>query len=315
MSIYCSICNENFSSYGKLSKHIRDHHKISSKEYYDKYCYKQGDGECVICGKETTWENINVGYKPTCSKSCGLKYSRARLKADPEKFDSFRKRVAKNQADIWKEREVTGEKKRIFKKVSSTNIEKNAALTPDERMKRYSRYYTMSDEAIEALNEKGARQLVALGSKTGYHKCVSGYFKPINRKKYLGNVRNIYYRSSYEIKFMKWLDKNDHVKGWLSEEVVIPYMSPLDRRAHRYFPDFYVEIYNKDGKLEKWIVEIKPSSQTTPPKSRKRKTKKFIQEVATWGVNEAKWEAAEAFCKKRGMKFEIITEKDLNVKY
>lgn len=170
-------------------------------------------------------------------------------------------------------------------------------------------------------NPKKYRGNPTNGDRTGYQRCVRGRFKPTNPKKYLGDVRNIYYRSSYEVKFMNWLDTKDDVKRWASEEIVIPYLSPIDNRIHRYFPDFYVETLNKDGKLEKSIVEIKPSSQTVEPikKKTKRKSKKaskrFLQEKITWGINEAKWKAAKKFCEKKGLEFKIITEKDLNIQY
>ena len=66
-----------------------------------------------------------------------------------------------------------------------------------------------------------------------------GRFKPKNSAKYVGDPTNIIYRSSYELKFMKWCDINDNITEWGSEEVAIPYRSPIDNRIHRYFPDFY----------------------------------------------------------------------------
>lgn len=139
-----------------------------------------------------------------------------------------------------------------------------------------------------------------------------GKFKPRNPAKYKGDISNIIYRSSYELKFMNWCDLNDSVQEWGSEEIVIPYRSPLDNRYHRYFVDFYVKVVNNNG-AEMYLVEVKPHRFTQEPKIPKRRTKRFIQEVKQWGVNLAKWEAAEEFCKDRKWKFKIITEKELNL--
>ena len=98
----------------------------------------------------------------------------------------------------------------------------------------------------------------------------SGKFKPINYKKYKGDPTNIIYRSLWEKKFMLYCDKNENILEWGSEEIIIPYRSPVDNRIHRYFPDFYVKARTKTGKLAKSIIEIKPYAQTQQPKRSKR---------------------------------------------
>ena len=110
---------------------------------------------------------------------------------------------------------------------------------------------------------------------------------------------------------MVYCDRNDAVLEWGSEEFIIPYISPLDGRMHRYFPDFYVKIRQADGSVKKWIIEVKPKSQCGPPKQPSRKTPRFVTEVRTWGVNKAKWEAALEWCADRGMEFKILTEDHL----
>jgi len=137
-----------------------------------------------------------------------------------------------------------------------------------------------------------------------------GRFKPKNVHKYKGNPTNIIYRSGYELKFMNWCDKNDDVHAWGSEEIVIPYRSPLDNRVHRYYPDFVIKIRDTT-----YLIEVKPFRFTQEPKIPKRKTKRFITEVKQWGVNLAKWESAKEFCLDRGWEFKIITEKELGISY
>ena len=135
-----------------------------------------------------------------------------------------------------------------------------------------------------------------------------GKYRPTFPKKYKGDYHNIIYRSSWEYKFMVWCDRSSSVTEWGSEEIIVPYTSPADGRRHRYFPDFYLKIGRK-----KYMVEVKPLNQTKEPKKQKRNTKRYITEVVTYAVNQAKWKAATEYCKDRGWQFMLITEKELKV--
>lgn len=141
-----------------------------------------------------------------------------------------------------------------------------------------------------------------------------GYFKPINPSKYRGDPTNIIYRSGWEKLVMISLDKNPNVLEWGSEELVIPYISPIDGKIHRYYPDFLVKVLGKDGNIRHQVLEIKPLSETKPPKKRKKITESYVYAVQTWGKNEAKWKAAQEYCLKRGWTFRIVTEEDLRLK-
>jgi hypothetical protein len=142
-----------------------------------------------------------------------------------------------------------------------------------------------------------------------YHK---GVFKPKNPKKYKGDATNIVYRSSWEIRVMNWLDDNPNVLWWASEELHVPYRSPVDQRMHRYFPDFIVRIRRKAGQETTLMIEVKPERQTKKP-TQKRKTKRYLEEAATYAVNQEKWRAAEIFCQQQGWQFVVLTEKDLGI--
>jgi hypothetical protein len=142
-----------------------------------------------------------------------------------------------------------------------------------------------------------------------------GKFMPKNTAKYLGDVTKITYRSGWELKFMMYLDGQPNVVGWSSEEIIVPYRSPIDNRIHRYFPDFLVRKKGPDGKIECLIVEIKPASQSKPPAPSTKITKRYINEVHTWGINSSKWKAADEYCNDRGWKFVVLTEKELNIKF
>jgi hypothetical protein len=139
-----------------------------------------------------------------------------------------------------------------------------------------------------------------------------GVFKPKNPQKYKGDPTNIIYRSSWEKMVMKYLDDNPGVIWWGSEELPIPYRSPIDQKMHRYFPDFIVKVRRKDGLVMTYLWEVKPYSQTKMP-VQKRKTHRFLQEAATYAINQEKWRAADIFCREHGWQFQIITEKELGI--
>ena len=139
-----------------------------------------------------------------------------------------------------------------------------------------------------------------------------GWFKPRNPQKYKGDANHIIYRSNWELRVMKHLDGHPSVVWWASEELPIPYVSPVDNKVHRYFPDFIVRTKRKDGSEQTSILEVKPHKQTMLP-TQKRKTQRYLAEVATYAVNQAKWKAADLFCKEHGWQFKLITEKDLGI--
>lgn len=107
------------------------------------------------------------------------------------------------------------------------------------------------------------------------------------------------------------MDTNSNVIEYSSEEVIVPYLSPIDGKYHRYFVDFWAKIKNKDGQIIEYLIEVKPYKQTIEPEIKKRATKQYIKEVYDWGINSSKWKAAREYCKKRGLRFVILTEKDM----
>ena len=109
------------------------------------------------------------------------------------------------------------------------------------------------------------------------------------------------------------MDDHKDVIEWSSEEFSIPYRSPIDSKIHRYFPDFLVKKKDKNGIVESVVVEIKPAKETKPPAVLNKPTKQYLREVYTWGINSAKWKAAEEYCRDRKWKFVIMTEFDLNI--
>ena len=135
-----------------------------------------------------------------------------------------------------------------------------------------------------------------------------GIFTPKNQDKFIGS--KAVYRSGLELKFFRFCDDNPNVLEWGSENIIIPYISPLDHRAHRYYVDNYIAI-REGSNVIKYLVEIKPSKQTKPPTTKYRKRQHLLYEQKQYVINQAKWKAAKEFCKKKGFTFIILTEKEL----
>lgn len=134
-----------------------------------------------------------------------------------------------------------------------------------------------------------------------------GKFTPKHPEKYVGNVKNIVYRSLWERNAFRWLDDQSAIIEWNSEEIIIPYICGTDGKPHRYFMDLWFRTKGGDT----YIVEIKPKKQTMPPKKPKRQTRKYLQESITYVKNQSKWEAATKFAQNNGWYFEIWTEDTL----
>jgi hypothetical protein len=147
-----------------------------------------------------------------------------------------------------------------------------------------------------------------------------GKYKLKNPSKYKGDPTGVVYRSLWELKLFRFLDIHPDVVQWQSEELTIPYLSPIDNRMHRYFPD--VIVWKRVGdQIETIMIEVKPAKQTRPPDISKRNntpsgrvSRRYLNEVKTWGINDAKWAAARKYCEQRGWKFVIATEHELGIR-
>ena len=143
---------------------------------------------------------------------------------------------------------------------------------------------------------------------------IQNFFTPIQPQKYIGDVKNIVYRSSYELKAFHWCDSHPSILEWSSESIVIKYFDPTTQKIRRYFPDLYVKMQEQTGEVRRYIIEIKPKRQTIPPNpSPRKKTKTYLNEARTYAKNDAKWKAAENFCKDNGLIFKLVTEEELGL--
>lgn len=146
-------------------------------------------------------------------------------------------------------------------------------------------------------------------------KYLQGLFYPKNPHKYIGDVRNIVYRSSWEKKLMIYLDMNPSILKWGSEELVIPYLNEVDNRVHRYYPDMVIQYKTRRNEVKHAVIEVKPMRQVRAPvlPASGKQTKRYINEMVTYVTNKSKWKAAQEWCVKNGFDFIILTENELKV--
>lgn len=159
---------------------------------------------------------------------------------------------------------------------------------------------------------------------SNYKSAKNGWYKVINPEKVIKpadnymksfiieeNTIKLNYKSSLELKCLRYCDMNIHVKCYGLEPFCIPYLSAKDGKIHRYFIDFFIEFSNG----QKFLVEVKSSGETREPKMPGKKTEKAIlnyqKALQTYAVNKSKWASATQFCKEKGLTFIILTEKEL----
>lgn len=138
-----------------------------------------------------------------------------------------------------------------------------------------------------------------------------GFYKPKNPEKYMGDASKCIYRSGWERKIMIHFDFNTNVIKWGSEEISIPYRG-IEGKPHRYYPDFFAVVKQKDGSLKEYLIEVKPYAQTVEPVAPKKKTKSFMYKLLQYDKNVRKWEAAKNYCYKKNWEFLILTEKNVS---
>jgi hypothetical protein len=136
-------------------------------------------------------------------------------------------------------------------------------------------------------------------------KFAKGKFTMSNPGKYVGTKQPTY-RSSWEWSFMRFCDTHPSVQKWASEAISIPYRDPLTGRQTIYVPDFFIQYLDKNSRMHVELIEVKPASQAILERVGKNKYNQ-----AQYVKNQAKWAAANLWCKQQGIKFRILSENDL----
>ena len=259
---------------------------------------------CPICNNLKSKSKNKTCGSPSCVAASG--WSKERKTKHKETFNPILGGSGKRKGVKNKNPYPITEKVLARYKQCSINMRKKVdSMSEKERKAYFGNNFNSPPEVVERCNRIATENVLKQGTSK------KGRFIPKNPKKYMGDPTNIIYRSMWEKKVMESLDDNLSVLRWASEEIIIPYISPIDNRRHRYFPDFYVEALSADGTLKKVLIEVKPAAQSQEPKKPERRTKRYINEVMTYGINQAKWKAAEEYCLDKGWDFMILTEKEL----
>ena len=294
--LICKICQkEGFAYHTAFTNHLKIH-KTNSQSYYDQYI-KERENLCE-CGTHTKWRGILKGYAVYCPKCAHKHAARKQWDGNVERKDKLRESCKKYLSNKGRPK---GSKNKSSYPRTDKVLERFKNHPPPSwtGRKHTEEYY---DHMSKITTER-----IRMNGRSIFYR---GKFIPKHPEKYAGNVTNIIYRSSWEHKVMRFLDASHNVVNWSSEELIIPYYDPTTKRTRRYFPDFVVKVKRADGSSTTYILEVKPLSQTTL-RAPKRQTRKFLEEAKTYAVNQAKWHAAEEFCKDNGWIFKVITENEI----
>ena len=135
---------------------------------------------------------------------------------------------------------------------------------------------------------------------------MTGKYFPVNKSKYKG-TKPPEYKSSLEYRFMRYCDQTPSIIEWSYETKSIKYFDKASQKYRRYFIDFSITVKVGQFLTKKIYVEIKPSSETHPPKN-----KKNLKAMSTWLTNESKWSQAAIWAQSQNAQFKVITEEQLN---
>lgn len=280
-------------------------HGYDSKRLYDEFKRKENEGFCRCCNKKTKYVNYTKGYQQFCSSKCSAntivkEYWDSETEKVIQRKNQHRERF--KQYQNMNGRPKGSKNKNLYPKTP----EVLSRRPPSWKGKKHS------EETKEKMSKTKSSMI-----ENGDLKIMASYkgkYHLSNSKKYIGDSKNVIYRSLWERRFMIYCDTNEQILEWSSEEIFIRYYDPTSKKIRRYFPDFYIKYKDSDGKIKKALIEIKPFRQTQEPKVQKRKTKSYIYEVVEYAKNQAKWDAAKEWCIDRGWEFKVLTESDLGIK-
>lgn len=302
----CKICGQKIkaNSARGLAYHLNHYHpEVDHRDYYIK-CINSRT-QCVDCGCEMKFFGLTNGFYERC-KSCATKQSW--VNAD-ERKQELSERFTTNNPSVG--RPKGSKNKNPYpergRQLRSESLRGRAAPWNLDPTKINSQKDTWANKSNEEITSIYAQQLKTKEENGVVAQFYQGRFKPKNPNKYKGDVKNIIYRSSWELAVLKWADSNNLIKSYSSEEIVIPYFYEIDKKTHRYFIDVFLEY--TDGR--KVLVEIKPKKETNVPAKQGKSKSRYITESLTYVKNQNKWAAAFEFAKARGWVFEVWTEDTL----
>lgn len=307
MNIQCNLCQIEFKDhFNAFSNHLKLH-KFTSKTYYDRFVKITSEGKCINCNKETAFRGFFTGYQKFCGRKCSAKISIIKQWTG-EKGIKRKKNLSKK---------MMGNNHSIGRPKGSKNINPypmtEAVINRINTFSVGNTYWKGKQHSLET-REKMSITRVKLIKENGGFMAYKGKYRPKNPEKYLGESKNIVYRSLWERKMMKFFDFTPTVLAWSSEETIVPYHDPVKGHTRRYFVDFFCKIKQADETIKDFLVEIKPYNQIKEPKVRTRKTRKYAKEVMTYMTNISKWKAAKLYCAQRGWEFLVLSEYEIGIK-
>jgi hypothetical protein len=257
----CKICKEEFKNLKGLTTHINAKHNLNGREYYDKYLKKKDEGQCVVCGNETTYRNVGVGYLVNCSIEC--RDNNKSIKHDHWKGKTQSKEhIGKRIKNTNQELKQSNWESAIFKKYGVSNPTKldlvKFKISIGNKGKKAERGLEWQNKIIDSKRKNGTlKHSDETKSKIG--DSINKYYSlNLDREKYISKSNNIshfcgwynelYFRSSLELSF---LFLNNEVSFISCEKNKYKIIYEKNGKLKVYYPDY------TDGNI---IYEIKPSN-------------------------------------------------------
>jgi hypothetical protein len=259
----CKICNIEFKNKKSLGTHVSAKHGLCSKEYYDNFIKKPGEGQCVVCGRETTYRDYSVGYLKNCSRECGNNNEDFRKKQSDSKKGKIQSKAQiekrlKNTNQVDKE---IVRKQTMLDKYGVDNPTKLDSIKKILSEKNKGRTLVRTDEwqnnIIESKRKNGTLKHTDSTKKKISDKLNDFYSLTLDRERYLskpnssnhlsGWYNGLYFRSSLELSFLVH-NQNKILLSCETNEYKVMYDD--NGKIKCYYPDF------TDGVF---IYEIKPT--------------------------------------------------------
>lgn len=248
LTYICKICGKESVNNNGLISHITQTHKLSSKEYYDKFFKKESEGICPVCGKETQFIKFSQGYRKTCSYSCAsLNNAEVRKQVRHNNYDGkyFSKEAREKLNKIASETFERRNKQNIEKLKTEYKIPNEIEITNISQIKEIK-----EKKEQTSIEKYGVKNSFLIKDENGIEKRIKTYLKLYGYDhptmvKYKYN--ELYFDSSWELAYYIWL--KDHNVKFEYHPQPIPYYWSGDKKTHNYYPDF--KLNNKD------YVEIK----------------------------------------------------------
>lgn len=291
--IKCLICSKEFKNLKALSTHINLTHQLTSKQYYDKFIKKDGDGICKVCGNKTNFRRLGIGYLQRCSTKCFLLIHSPPENSGRKQDKKIVEKRIKNTNQDLKEKH---RKETMFKKYGVSNYgetpqgRKNASECfkdkpnprSDEHQKRIIDSKRNNGTLLHSEETKRKISISNSGENNPFRKYLNKGGKiPKNSGGISGYYDDLYFRSSLELSFLHYYkEKNFTILSAENNNYKVTYF--IDGKEKIYYPDYFIVELNL-------VVEIKPHS------------------LLSYNNNKIKTETA----KNKFNNYKVLTEKEI----